>query len=136
RVESTAHQRVAPREVELYHAEILRLAQDSEPGLGVELVAMLAVVEGIGAVDAAERAAIGQLGHQRVGPLGAAHATACTRPRSAMVWRKVITSRSTAGRSCPYWRASSSTMESTVCSPPHRWGTSAAVGLRTRPRSP
>src|SRR5262247_4393726 len=99
RLDIIAHQRLAPREVELDHAEVLRFAQDAEPGLGVELFTVLAVVEGIGTVDAAERAAIGQLGHQRVGPLSAAHATACTRPRSAMFWRKAITSRSTAGRS-------------------------------------
>src|SRR4029453_14939713 len=86
-----AHEGLAPREIELDHPQVLRLAQDAEPRLGVELLAVAAVVEGIRTVDAAEGAGVGQLAHQRVRARRLAHTAAWTRPRSAMVWRNVMT---------------------------------------------
>jgi hypothetical protein len=84
-LEVVTHEGLASREIELDHAEVLRLAHDAKPGLGVELLAMAAIVEGVGTVHAAEGTAVGQLGHQRVRPRGLAHTAAWTRPRSAMV---------------------------------------------------
>ena len=101
-LEIIADQRLAAGQVELDDAEVLGLAEHAEPGRGVELLSLPGVVERIGAVHAAQRTAIRQLGDQRVRALASAHPEACTRPRSAMVWRKPSTSRSTAGASWPY----------------------------------
>src|SRR5206468_7143010 len=131
RLEVLPDQRLAAGEVQLDHAERLRLPEHAEPVRGAEPVAMAREVEGVRAVHAAQRTAVGELRHQRVRPRPVArHASLRIRPRSAIAARKAATSRSRASRDwAVYFSARRSMIAATVCSPVHSCTTSAAVAL-------
>ena len=67
RFQIVAQQRLATREIELHDSERLRLAEHTQPVVGGERVGVAGPVGRIRAVRAAQRAAIGQLGDERVG---------------------------------------------------------------------
>src|SRR5215813_4043837 len=62
--EVAARARLAARQMHLQDAKPRRLAEDAHPGRGVELVLSRIEREWVGAIGAAERTAVGQLGEQ------------------------------------------------------------------------
>src|SRR6266404_9294672 len=67
RFQVVAQQGLATREIELHDPERLRLAEHTQPVVGAERVGVAGPVGRIRAVCAAQWAAIGQLGDERVG---------------------------------------------------------------------
>src|SRR5262249_10604930 len=94
-LEIVAHERLAARQVQLDHAEVLGLAEDPKPGRRIQLAVVPPVVERVRAIDAAQRAPVGQLGDQGVRARRLVHGAVCTSPRSAMACKKSMTSFST-----------------------------------------
>src|SRR5262249_23074445 len=129
-----AKERLAPGKVELDHAQLLGFHQHAFPGCGGKLGRMRREADRIGAVGAVKRAAIGKLGHQRVGPV-VVHGSIRTSARSTIWPRNSITSRSISAGGAAYLRASWSMMAPTVFSPVQSRQMSAAVGSSRSPRS-
>src|SRR5262249_150245 len=134
-LEVVADQWLPARHVDLDDAQLLRLAEYPLPRGRIELGIVARVVEWIGAVHAAEWAAIRQLGDERVRTRLLRHGTSCSKPRSAIVRRNATTSGSTSGASFEYFSASCWTIAATVCSPVHNFRMSALVEFSTRPFS-
>ena len=63
-----AHQRLAAGQMHLHHAEFRGLGEGSAPLLGGEFGELGMEIDRVGAVHAFERAAVGQLGNDGVGP--------------------------------------------------------------------
>src|SRR5207249_1819734 len=100
RFEIVANERLATREMKLDDAELLGFAEDAEPLRRVEPVHVTAVIQGVRAIHAAERASVCELGDERIRTVLVVHGSACIRPRSVSVARNDMTSRYTQSSRC------------------------------------
>src|SRR5207247_8386287 len=93
---------------------LLGHAEHAETLLRVEPDHVTAVIQGVRAIHAAERATVRELGDERIRTVLVVHGSACIRPRSVSVARNDMTSRSTPSRG---WGAYFSTRRSTIAWP-------------------
>ena len=124
--------------MQLHHAELLGLAEDAAPVRRRQLVLSREVVDRVRAVRAAQRAAIRELGDERVRARrrrrsGGGHRSSRS-PLSRSIDTKAMTSCSTASRGAPSCSfASSSAMTATEREPSHFFAISAAASFELEP---
>src|SRR5438128_11495380 len=100
--------------MKLDDAELLGFAEHAEPLRRVEPVHVTAVIQGVRAIHAAERASVCELGDERIRTVLVVHGPTCISPRSVSAARNDMTSRSTPSRG---WGAYFSTSPRTSAGP-------------------